>query len=67
VRCATLIYLLLSAFVSNAQKYKKIHQKAILVDTHNDALGAAVIRGFHLEDDLTQKSHSDLEGLKPVV
>ena len=64
MKCITLIYLLLTACVSNAQNYKKIHRKAILVDTHNDVLGAAVMRGLHIEDDLTHKAHSDLKRWK---
>ena len=56
-----LTYLLSFTLVSNAQRYKNIHRKAIVVDTHNDVLGAAVMRGMHLEDDLTGRVHSDFK------
>lgn len=57
-------YLLLITFVCDAQRYKRLHQKAIVVDTHNDVLSAAVMRGMHLEDDLTGKVHSDFKRFK---
>lgn len=44
----------------NAQSYKKIHAKAIVVDTHNDILMKAVDQGIVFDNDLTGKSHSDL-------
>lgn len=43
-----------------AQSYKKIHDKAILVDTHNDILMKAVDMGLVFDKDLTGKAHSDL-------
>jgi len=43
-----------------AQSYQKIHQNAILVDTHNDILMKIVDDGFALDADLTGKTHSDL-------
>ncbi len=44
----------------NAQSYKKIHAKAILVDTHNDFLMKAVDLGIVMDQDLKGKTHSDL-------
>ena len=32
----------------------------MVVDTHNDVLGAATMKGLRLEDDLTGKTHSDI-------
>jgi membrane dipeptidase len=55
--------LLLSLFFigqANAQSYKKIHRKAIVVDTHNDILMKAVDKGFVFDQDLTGKTSSDL-------
>ncbi len=43
-----------------AQSYKKIHHKAIVVDTHNDILMRAVDLGIVFDQDLTGKTHSDL-------
>ena len=40
-----LAYLLSFTLVSNAQRYKNIHRKAIVVDTHNDVLGGSSNEG----------------------
>lgn len=39
---------------------KNLHEKAIVVDTHNDVLSSATIKGLNIEDDLSGKTHSDL-------
>ncbi len=44
----------------HAQSYKKIHNKAIVVDTHNDILMQAADRGIVFDRDLTGITHSDL-------
>jgi membrane dipeptidase len=44
----------------HAQSYKRIHAKAIVVDTHNDILMKAADRGIIFDQDLTGKTHSDL-------
>ena len=54
---------LVSAIVTiqlNAQSYQKIHDKAIVVDTHNDILMKAADIGVVFDQDLTGKTHSDL-------
>ncbi len=43
-----------------AQSYKKIHRKAIVVDTHNDILMQAADVGIVIDEDLSGKTHSDL-------
>ena len=43
-----------------AQSYKKIHAKAIVVDTHNDFLIKAVDVGIEMDQDLKGNTHSDL-------
>lgn len=43
-----------------AQSYKKIHRKAIVVDTHNDILMKAAEKGISFDQDLTGKTNSDL-------
>lgn len=48
----------------NAQSYQKIHDKAILVDTHNDILMKAVDKGLTFDTDLKGKAHSDLARMK---
>ena len=42
------------------QSYKRIHAKAIVVDTHNDILMKAADKGIVFDQDLTGKTHSDL-------
>ncbi|NEW78165.1 MAG: membrane dipeptidase, partial [Gelidibacter sp.] len=46
-----------------AQSYQKIHDKAILVDTHNDFLSKTTDYGFVFDTDLSGKTHSDLARL----
>jgi membrane dipeptidase len=46
------------------QSYKKIHRKAIVVDSHNDILMKAVDKGVVFDRDLTGKTHSDLSRWK---
>ena len=43
-----------------AQSYQKIHDKAILVDTHNDILTENAEKGMVFDQDLRGKTHSDL-------
>jgi membrane dipeptidase len=45
---------------TSAQSYKKLHRKAIVVDTHNDILMKAADRGIVFDLDLTGKTHTDL-------
>jgi len=45
---------------TTAQSYEKIHEKAIVVDTHNDVLSDAVLKGLDIGTDLTGKAMSDL-------
>lgn len=56
-------FLLIGIFFAQAlvaQSYKKIHRKAIVVDTHNDILMKAADEGVVFDTDLTGKTHSDL-------
>ncbi|MDP9229146.1 MAG: dipeptidase [Bacteroidota bacterium] len=60
-------FLLISVFslsICHAQKYQKLHRKAIVVDTHNDVLSTVVMKGMNIENDLTGKSHSDIARFK---
>jgi membrane dipeptidase len=54
----------LAGLEASAQTYQSIHQKAILVDTHNDVLYNAVMKGLNIESDLRGKTHSDLARLR---
>lgn len=44
--------------------YQEIHEQAIVVDTHNDILMKAVDNGMIFDQDLTGKTHSDLDRWK---
>lgn len=59
--CCVFIFL---PFVSPAQSHQKIHDKAIVIDTHNDVLSTVTMRGLNIENDLRGRSHSDIERLK---
>lgn len=46
--------------ITNAQSYKKIHRRAIVVDTHNDLLTECFEKKVSFDDDLLGKTQSDL-------
>ena len=58
-----LIWMILTLQLS-AQNYQKIHNKAILVDTHNDFLTQTMEKNFIFDTDLKGKTHSDLNRMK---
>jgi membrane dipeptidase len=60
MKIATFLLCLALCQQMNAQSYKKIHEKAILVDTHNDILMQAADRGMVFDQDLSGITHSDL-------
>lgn len=43
-----------------AQKYKKLHQKSFVSDTHNDIPSSAIEKNVAFDTDLKGKTHSDL-------
>ncbi|MEO9021079.1 MAG: dipeptidase [Ginsengibacter sp.] len=45
---------------ADSQPYKKIHAEAIVCDTHNDIISTCIERGYSFDQDLTGKTHSDL-------
>ena len=47
-----------------SQSYHKIHERALVVDTHNDVLSSASMKGMLLDVDLRGKSQSDLNRFK---
>ncbi|MFL5808451.1 MAG: dipeptidase [Flavisolibacter sp.] len=57
------VLLLLPAFAFS-QSYKKLHDKAIVIDTHNDVLSGVTMHGLNIENDLGTKSHSDIARFK---
>jgi len=49
---------------SEPKTFKEIHNEAIVIDTHNDILMKAVDNGIIFDQDLTGKTHSDLDRWK---
>ena len=49
---------------SDPNSYKEIHNESILIDTHNDILMKALDKGVMFDEDLTGKTHSDLDRWK---
>ncbi|MGB3145559.1 MAG: membrane dipeptidase, partial [Maribacter sp.] len=47
-----------------AQRYQKIHNQALFVDTHNDFLTQTMEKGFVFDTDLRGVTHSDLNRMK---
>ncbi len=54
------LFLVANCLLLSAQSYKRLHRKAIVVDTHNDILMKAVDKGMVFDQDLTGKTNSDL-------
>lgn len=57
------VLLLLSVSLC-AQKYKRIHRAAVLVDTHNDFPSASIEKKVSFDADLLGKTHSDLARMR---
>jgi membrane dipeptidase len=49
---------------SENNSFKEIHNESILIDTHNDILMKALDKGVMFDQDLTGKTHSDLDRWK---
>jgi membrane dipeptidase len=60
----TLLSIIFLFFSTQAQSYQKLHNKAIVVDTHNDILSKCIENGYSFDQDLTGKTHSDLQRFK---
>ncbi len=60
-------FIVLSALFASslfAQPYKKLHDEAIVTDSHNDILSTCLEKGYHFDDNLKGKTHSDLQRMK---
>ncbi|MES2006020.1 MAG: dipeptidase [Bacteroidota bacterium] len=58
------IILLLLPITAVAQDYQKIHNKAIVVDSHNDILTACIEKKVSMDNNLKGRTHSDLKRFK---
>ncbi|HMD00411.1 MAG TPA: membrane dipeptidase, partial [Ferruginibacter sp.] len=55
-----LLVLIISVLFTQAQRYKKLHFRSIVVDTHNDILTTALDKHLSIDQDLSGKTNSDL-------
>ena len=58
------IFLLVCVFLFSCQSYKSLHRDAVVIDTHNDVLSSATMKGLNIENDLSGKTHSDIDRFK---
>lgn len=56
--------LLLTSFILPAQDYKQIHDKYLVIDTHNDIPSTAIEKKVSFDQNLTGITHSDLKRMK---
>lgn len=59
-----MVLMLTAVYTGQTQRYKKLHKKALVADTHNDLLSTVVMKGMRIEDDLSGKAHSDFARFK---
>lgn len=52
------------ALTATGQSYKKLHNQSIVIDTHNDFPSTAIEKSVRFEQDLTGRTHSDLQRMK---
>ncbi|MEY4739485.1 MAG: hypothetical protein RLZZ05_869, partial [Bacteroidota bacterium] len=63
--CIAAVLLIASGpMVAISQPFKKIHQKAIVIDTHNDFISTGLEKGKSFDQDLKGITHSDLGRMK---
>ena len=55
-----IVFLLIFPLASYSQAYKKLHDKAIVIDTHNDVLSTVTMKGLNIDNDLSGKTYSDI-------
>jgi membrane dipeptidase len=58
------LLLIVNCIFAAAQSYKKLHFNSIVVDTHNDLLSTAIDKNYSIDNDLSGKTHSDLDRFK---
>lgn len=60
IRYSMILLIMGMISVHTLQAQKNFHENSILVDTHNDVLSSATLKGMLIEEDLSGKTHSDL-------
>ncbi len=61
---AIFFLLIFSLSVTKAQRFRKIHSSAVVVDTHNDFLSVAIVKNVSFDQSLKGVTHSDLKRMK---
>lgn len=59
-----LLFIFLLPVLLTAQSYKKLHQRSIVIDTHNDFPNQSMEKGVRFDQDLKGITHSDLKRMK---
>lgn len=59
-----LCFFVISTVAAHAQQYNKIHDKAIVCDTHNDIISTCIEKGYSFDQNLKGKTHSDLQRMQ---
>src|SRR5689334_3013564 len=54
------ILLLFLLLLLSCHSYRNLHREATVVDTHNDVLSTATMKGLPIDSDLTGQTHSDI-------
>lgn len=54
----------IASITVTAQSYQKLHQRSIVIDTHNDFPTQSIDKSVLFDADLTGKTHSDLKRMK---
>ncbi len=62
--CFLFLFVFASFFVFAQQPYQKLHDEAIVTDSHNDILSMCVEKGYRFDDNLKGKTHSDLKRMR---
>jgi membrane dipeptidase len=63
-RIVRILFIFFLPLASISQTAQQIHERAIVVDTHNDVLSSVTMKGLNIENDLKGRSHSDLGRFK---
>lgn len=63
-RLFSILFLSLCLTQAKAQTYQKLHQKAIVIDTHNDFLSTGIEKNKSFDMQLKGITHSDLNRMK---
>ena len=56
--------LLFITSVAGGQSLQRLHNKAVVVDSHNDIITACIEKNVRMDQDLKGKTHSDLQRMK---